>query len=524
MDKIGWKLFLVRKKLIGLLTGLLLLANGAGIPSGAGEAVSAAGSEASGSGSAKRAAKAVIADHTSAKLSIIPAEWAQKARESLHIVYGHTSHGSQIIYGMMGLRYFKNEPFIYEKNAPKGSIDLRDNPFGEELDLGNPDGKTWAEKTRTYLGKNPDVNVVLWSWCGQLSNADSAYVRNYLDLMQGLEKDFPGVVFVYMTGHLDGTGPDGTLARANRQIREFCLANNKVLYDFADIESYDPDGTYYGDKLANADCSYDSNGDGVPDRNWAREWQKSHKEDKEWYDCYAAHTEPVNANLKAYAAWWLFARAAGWSGEAGSGAGSGAGIGSGAADYAYYAEKLQVLNLFKGDGKSFDLERAPTRLEGAAMLTRLLGGEKEALGKLYPHPFKDAAGSWGNPYVGYLHKYSLTKGISDSSFGCDLGLDAPGYVTFLLRVLGYSDSPGTGDFDWKSALEKAREVGLLDADYFSILKKEGFSRGHMARLTWLALNHTLKEDTATLLQKLVQSNAIDKKAAAGLYDMEVDRK
>ena len=28
-------------------------------------------------------------------------------------------------------------------------------------------------------------------------------------------------------------------------IRDYCSENGKVLYDFADIESYDPDGTFY---------------------------------------------------------------------------------------------------------------------------------------------------------------------------------------------------------------------------------------------------------------------------------------
>lgn len=455
---------------------------------------------------------AVIADHTSAKLEGIPTEWAQKAREGLHIAYGHTSHGSQITYGMMGLTYFRKEPFIFEKGAPKGSIDLRDNPFGGEKDLGNPDNKTWAEETRKYLAGNRDINVVMWSWCGQLSKADGAFVQNYLDLMQGLESDFPGVTFVYMTGHLDGTGENGNLARANNRIREFCRSRNKVLFDFADIESYDPDGNFYGDKLANDACWYDANGDGKHERNWAQDWQNSHKKGEEWYDCYSAHSEPINANRKAYAAWWLFARIAGWNGgSSGSPDASGLKIsGGGQQDYEYYAGKLQSLGLFKGDGKGFDLERVPTRLEGAAMLTRLLGGEKEAQGKLYPHPFQDAKKSWGSSYVGYLHQYSLTKGVSESSFGCELKLEPASYVTFLLRVLGYSDSAPNSDFKWDNALEKALELGIVDEEYYAVLKQGDFDRGHMARLTWQTLNQKLKGGDGTLLEKLVQKNAIDK--------------
>jgi len=31
--------------------------------------------------------------------------------------------------------------------------------------------------------------------------------------------------------------------------------------------------------------------------------------------CGSAHSEPLNANLKAYASWCLFARLAGWDGN-----------------------------------------------------------------------------------------------------------------------------------------------------------------------------------------------------------------
>ncbi|MCK7462033.1 MAG: hypothetical protein MZU84_08235 [Sphingobacterium sp.] len=67
-----------------------------------------------------------------------------------------------------------------------------------------------------------------------------------------------------MTGHTRRGRPlTGTSHLRNKQIRDYCLANNKILYDFADIESYDPDGDYFGDKLVNDACDYDSNGDGT---------------------------------------------------------------------------------------------------------------------------------------------------------------------------------------------------------------------------------------------------------------------
>jgi hypothetical protein len=150
--------------------------------------------------------------------------------------------------------------------------------------------------------------------------SEPSSIQLYLDLMSGLEEDHPNVRFVYMTGHVAegqewGEGTDWAHQHYMRakQIRDFCAANDKILYDFADIESWDPDGNWYGDKLVDDACNYDSNGDGTTDRNWAVDWQNAHP--GEWYNCDSAHSQPLNANLKAYAAWHLWARLAGWDGR-----------------------------------------------------------------------------------------------------------------------------------------------------------------------------------------------------------------
>lgn len=174
----------------------------------------------------------------------------------------------------------------------------------------------WVENTRNYLNDptNADVNVIIWSWCGQASGySQQEMIDRYLAPMSQLEQEYPHVTFVYMTGHADGTGENGNLHLRNQQIRAYCLANNKVLFDFYNIESYDPDGNYYGDKLVNDNCDYDSDGNGSRDANWAVDWQNNHTEGVDWYTCSAAHSQPLNANRKAYAAWWLWVVLIGWN-------------------------------------------------------------------------------------------------------------------------------------------------------------------------------------------------------------------
>lgn len=270
---------------------------------------------------------AIIIDHTCTTLADIPAEAINQAKATLRIAYGHSSHGSQLVDGMSGLNLWKGGGlYSWNSNGAGGALELRDYAFydygAEDLgkdNTGNPDRTAWAAATRSYLNSHPnEINVVIWAWCGQVSDATEAEINTYLSLMTSLEQDYPGIQFVYMTGHLDASGVNGNLHQRNEQIRQYCRLNQKILYDFADIESYDPDRNYYLDLYANDGCYYDSNGNGYiddGDQNWAINWQDNYAEGLYWYSCGAAHTQPLNSNLKAYAAWWLWARLAGWSGQ-----------------------------------------------------------------------------------------------------------------------------------------------------------------------------------------------------------------
>jgi len=252
----------------------------------------------------------MIIDHRHSKLDVADAEITM-VRETLHIAYGHTSHGSQITEGMRGLVTWSGGGSKYNFNSLGTGwiLQLYDyytdfGHLGMANDLGNPNRTAWESATRIFLTSHPTINVIMWSWCGQVANLTAAEVTTYLNLMEGLERDFPGVHFVYFTDYTNGTSLTSNMAVRNKQIRDYCIANNKILYDFSDIESYDPDGNYFGNKLVNDGCYYDSNGDGTLDANWALSWQSAHP--GEWFSCTAAHTQPLNANMKAYAAWRMF--------------------------------------------------------------------------------------------------------------------------------------------------------------------------------------------------------------------------
>ncbi|MFC1862610.1 choice-of-anchor U domain-containing protein [Thermodesulfobacteriota bacterium] len=270
----------------------------------------------------KASAELIIVDHTCTDITQIPQSAIEKSKDDLHIAYGHTSHGSQLTTGMTDLVRFANggglglslpdDIFAWNNGGTGGALDLHD--YAMSGDVGYY--PQWVNETRTYLDDptHSDVNVIIWSWCGQASGlTQQEMVDQYLAPMTQLELDYPNVTFVYMTGHADGNGETGNLHLRNEQIRDYCIANNKTLYDFYDIDCYDPDNNYFGDKLVNDNCDYDSDMNGTRDTNWATEWQSTHTEDVDWYSCTPAHTQPLNGNLKTYAAWWLWARIAGWN-------------------------------------------------------------------------------------------------------------------------------------------------------------------------------------------------------------------
>ncbi len=270
------------------------------------------------------AQQAIIIDHTCTDISQIPDYWLEKAKE-LTIHYAHTSHGSQINTGLYALESMYPVKYSYARRSSSSSAGLPavEDPPAIRMYDGNPPetyiqpedywrGTSALNRTRAVVSTG-DYDYSMWAWCGQMSSQNDAYVNEYLAAISQLESEYPNVGFIYITGHTDGGGLDGDLHHHNNMIRTYCINNNKILFDFADIESYDPGGNYFLDKDCDDECNYDSG-------NWADEWIAANPGTEltqlaDYSNCSScAHSKRLNCVLKARAFWWMMARLAGWDG------------------------------------------------------------------------------------------------------------------------------------------------------------------------------------------------------------------
>lgn len=186
---------------------------------------------------------------------------------------------------------------------------------------------------------------------------------------------------------------------------------------------------------------------------------------------------------------------------------------SGETDYNALAEALKTLGLFLGSdtgyGGGYDLELAPTRIQGLIMFLRLMGEERAALASTAQIPFHDVP-AWCRPYVAYAYQKGYTKGLDAQRFGTNQTMGAADYVTFLLRALGYAE--GT-DFTWATALDSAQGLGVLTAGERQILGKETFLRAHVAYLSYFALDAAYQGGGKTLQSVLVSAGLFDQVTA-----------
>jgi len=243
----------------------------------------------------------IVADHSAVATfdTGIPTQYVTDAKNNLHIYYGHTSHGSQPVSGLEMLQSPYNT-----------GLDLTEN---ESADLGHNGDTSWVTITEEAIANDSTINVVIWAWCGGVADNTESGINTYLTAMNQLETTYPNITFVYMTGRHwnedgsasvdgEGAGTNTHIEEMNDLIRAYVDAHDKVLYDFADIEEYDPAGTQYSE--TSDYCSWCA--------NWCTENASPVCESA--VEC--AHAHPYNCYIKGKAFWYLLARIAGWDGEA----------------------------------------------------------------------------------------------------------------------------------------------------------------------------------------------------------------
>jgi hypothetical protein len=243
-------------------------------------------------------------DHNCTDLSKIPAQWIDSVQANLKLHYAHTSHGGQLTSGITRIEA-SNDTYnvaIGSSVLPTtaGAFCIFDGQEGETYIT--PD-KYWEaasgmNETRAVFNHNSTINLSMWSWCTQTEYYSETQVQAYLDSMNKLETQYPNVTFIYMTGNAQATGSGGyNRHMRNQQIRQYCKTNDKVLFDFADLDAW----WYNTGTLAWEFNSYTYSDSTIP-------VEHTHFNGNE-----DAHTTYESCEQKGKALWWMMARFAGWN-------------------------------------------------------------------------------------------------------------------------------------------------------------------------------------------------------------------
>jgi hypothetical protein len=259
----------------------------------------------------KSSAQGILIDHHCTDVNQIPLTVIADIKQNIKFQWAHTSHGEQLFCGLELLETQFPELNVaigtgagsygfggYLPQEP-GAMCVFDGVVGWDLPgecctyithegFWMENGPSWVASTFSY---NPTLNVTGWIWCDQLDTCSAAFVQEYLSQMEAFELLYPNVTFIYTTGNAQAGWEEGynRHLRCN-EIRNYCAANSKILFDFEDMDCW-----YNGQMNY-----YIYNNDTVPVQHSAYNGD----------DC--GHVNNISTLQKGKAVWWMMARIRGW--------------------------------------------------------------------------------------------------------------------------------------------------------------------------------------------------------------------
>ncbi len=159
--------------------------------------------------------------------------------------FAHASVGDNIMTGLEDLRWGNPERYGIARNRVLEVPPASTMP-GQIYDFmrGNPNWQAKVDYFSSYLSNGwcyPLVDIVLNKFCWIDPDTDLSY---YINSMSTLEQTNPHTWFVYATIPLTPYDESANYSRSlfNSGLRAWVRANNRILYDIADIEAHDTNG------------------------------------------------------------------------------------------------------------------------------------------------------------------------------------------------------------------------------------------------------------------------------------------
>jgi hypothetical protein len=166
--------------------------------------------------------------------------------KTLDVYFEHASVGSNITDGLAALAASKSR-YNCDRHTWGNTFDASwyssHDGFGDNA-RGNPGLQQKISLFDTNMRSSDFANAVdvaMFKFCfiDTTGTAQEAF-NGVRSVMDSLERDYPHTIFVWWTMPLNTTG-DQRKDEYNKLVRDYCSANNKHLFDLADIESHTPE-------------------------------------------------------------------------------------------------------------------------------------------------------------------------------------------------------------------------------------------------------------------------------------------